>query len=80
MHSKLAAIYHDLEKTEQEILEYETLLKLTVENKEVLLRLGSLYFKQGQCAQGLRIYEELKKEDPAKAEELISYYDEFLRG
>lgn len=75
VHLQLAAVYHDLELPEKEIKEYETLLHLSSQDKEILLRLGVLYFQQGFAAQGLKIYEQLKKIKDSKAEELISYYD-----
>lgn len=79
VHAQLASLYHDLELPEEEIREYETLLAISPDNKEVLLRLGILYFQQGHNSRGLKIYEQLKREEGAKAEELISYYDIYLR-
>jgi lipopolysaccharide biosynthesis regulator YciM len=62
----------------QEIQEYETLLKIVPHDKEVLFRLGILYFQQGHNARALRIYELLKKAKDTKAEELIAFYDAYL--
>ncbi len=74
VHSQLAYSYHDLQMPEEEIQEYETILKLCPGDKDVLVKLGKLYFQQGQNAQGLRIYEELKKCNYKKAENLINFY------
>ncbi len=78
VHAQLASIYHDLEMPELETQEYETMLRITPQDKEVLFRLGVLYFQQGLNAKGLRIYEQLKKKSDPKAEELISHYDASL--
>lgn len=74
VHSQLAYSYHDLQMPLEEIREYEKILKLCPGDKETLLKLGMLYFQQGQNAQGLRIYEELKKCNYKKAESLIKFY------
>jgi len=79
VHAQLASLYHDLEIAEKEIQEYEILLDISPDNHEVLLRLGILYFQQGHNAKGLKIYEQLQKEEEGKAEELISYYDIYLK-
>jgi tetratricopeptide (TPR) repeat protein len=78
VHAQLAAIYHDLEMPEREVHAYETILKITPHDKEVLFRLGILYFEQGLSAKGLRVYEQLKKNNDPKAAELISHYDAAL--
>ena len=64
----------DLGMPEEEMREVETLLKLRSKDKEILFRLGSLYFKQGMNAKGLQVYEELKRANFKKAEDLISSY------
>lgn len=74
VHIQLAYTYHDLKMPKEEINEYETILKLNPEDKETLFKLGVLYFQQGFNAQGLKIYEELKKVHYLKAEQLIHYY------
>lgn len=66
--------YRDLGMPEEETLEIETLLKLRPQDKEILYRLGALYFSQGLNAKGLRTYEELKKANFRKAEDLIGSY------
>jgi len=77
VHEQLAVGYHDLNLPEEEVREVETLLKLRSQDKEILFRLGILYFKQGQNAKGLQIYEELKKANYKKAEDLIASYGSF---
>lgn len=77
VHAQLASIYEELKMPEKEMLEYERILELSPEEKEVLFRLGILYFEQGQIAKGLRIYEKFKKIHPTKAHELINYYDSY---
>lgn len=77
VHAQLAYSYHDLKMPEEEILEYETLLKLQPGDREVLFKLGTLYFQQGHNAKGLRIYEELRRTHYKKAESLIRFYGSY---
>ena len=74
VHEQLSAGYRELNLYEEEIREVELLLKLRPQDKEILFRLGTLYFQQGLNAKGLQIYEELKKGNFKKAEDLISAY------
>ncbi len=74
VHEQLAAGYHDLGMPAEEMQEMELLLKLRPQDKETFYRLGSLYFSQGMNAKGLQIYEELKKANFKKAEDLITSY------
>lgn len=78
VHAQLASIYHDLDRPQEEIKEYEIMLTISPQDREVLFRLGVLYFAQGFNAQGLQVYEKLKETEDSKAEELISYYDAYL--
>lgn len=78
VHTQLAYSYHDLQMPLEEIKQYETILKLRPDDKETLFKLGMLYFQQGQNAQGLRIYEELKRSHYKKAESLIKFYGTYL--
>jgi hypothetical protein len=78
IHAQLASLYHDLELPEQETLEYEKMLKIAPQDRNILFRLGVLYFQQGYNAKGLRIYEQLKKSKDKKADELISYYNAYI--
>lgn len=77
VHEQLALGYHNLGMAEEETREVETLLKLRAQDKEILYRLGTLYFTQGMNAKGLQIYEELRKCNYKKAEDLISSYGNF---
>ena len=74
VHSQLAYSYHDLKMPHEEIREYETIIKLRPNDRESLYKLGVLYFQQGMNAQGLSIYEELKRANFKKAEQLINFY------
>jgi hypothetical protein len=73
-HWQLATIYHALDLSKQEIQECEVLRTLLPADKEVLLRLGTLYFQQGHSALGLLIYEELGGIDASYAELLMTEY------
>ncbi|MGB7978268.1 MAG: hypothetical protein WCF19_03795 [Chlamydiales bacterium] len=77
VHEQLAIGYRDLDMPEEEMREVETLLKLRAQDKEILYRLGTLYFKQGMNAKGLQIYEELRRGNFKKAEDLMSAYGSF---
>jgi len=74
IHSQLATSYHDLQMPEEEIREYETIIKLRPQDKDILFRLGVLYFEQGHNAKGLQVYEELCHANYKKAEHLIAFY------
>lgn len=74
VHAQLAYSYRDLQMPKEEIREYETILQLCPDDKEVLLKLGQLYFQQGCNAKGLQVYEQLKRANYKKAESLIHYY------
>ncbi len=74
VHVQLAYSYHDLQMPKDEIREYETILQLCPDDKETLYKLGQLYFQQGQNAKGLQVYENLKRSNYKKAEDLIHFY------
>jgi tetratricopeptide (TPR) repeat protein len=74
IHLQLAYSYRDLKMKDEEILEYETILKLNPEDHEVRFKLGVLYFQYGKNAKALKLYEQLKRVSPTKSEELIQYY------
>lgn len=78
VHAQLAYSYHDLQMPEKEIKEYETILQLCPDDKEILFKLGKLYFQQGRNADGLRVYEQLKRSNYKKAEGLIHYYGAYI--
>ncbi len=77
VHVQLAYSYHDLQMPEEEIREYEIILNLRPDDKDTLFKLGMLYFQQGLNAQGLRIYERLKRTNYKKAENLIKFYGSY---
>lgn len=77
IHAQLAYSYHDLQMPKEEIKAYETILKLNPGDRDTLFKLGMLYFQQGQNSQGLRVYEELKRTNYKKAENLMDYYGSF---
>lgn len=74
VHAQLAYSYHDLQMPQEEIQEYEIVLSLKPDDLETMTKLGILYFQQGMNAKGLRIYEEIKKRNPAKSRRLIKFY------
>lgn len=80
IHEQLASGYQNLGMPEKEMEEMEILLKLRAQDKEILYRLGALYFKQGMNAKGLQIYEELKRANFKKAEDLIWSYGTFFKN
>lgn len=80
VHAQLASIYHDLEMIEEEVKEYENMLRISPQDKEVLYRLGVLYFQQGLNAKALRVYEQLKMNRDPKADDLIYFYDAYFKS
>jgi tetratricopeptide (TPR) repeat protein len=78
VHAQLATIYRNLDLFHEEMRAYETILKIAPHDRVALFRLGVLCFKHGLSAQGLRLYEQLKKSSDAKADELIACYDVVL--
>ncbi len=77
VHAQRASLYKELEKAEEEQKEYEQILQMDPSNNEILLRLGKLYFRKGETAKGLKIYDQLQDLDPEKAIELIDEYDAY---
>lgn len=74
VHAQLARCYRSLKRTSEEAKEYETILKISPNDFEVLFRLGVAYFELGENAKGLEIYEKLKSDAHKKAEQLLTYY------
>ncbi len=72
--AQLASIYRALNRPEEEMQAYETIVKMTSSDGNILLRLGTLYFEQGFSAKALQLYEILKANGDPAAEELISQY------
>ncbi len=56
VHAQLAQSYQTLKMPNEEALEYEILLQLSHNDKEVLFRLVKLYFEVGQNAKELLVY------------------------
>lgn len=79
VHAQLAACYHDLDKRDEEIAQYEHILSLRSNDQEIMYRLGILYFQQGQNAKGFKIYEQLKNLGCTKHESLLQYYDAYMK-
>lgn len=77
VHIQLAYSYHDLQMPEEEIREYEIILRLRPNDNDTLFKLGMLLFQQGRNSEGLRIYEMLTKANDTKAENLIRFYGAF---
>jgi tetratricopeptide (TPR) repeat protein len=75
VHAQLASIYRALDRPQEEMREYEAILKVTTSDSNVLLRLGVLYFEQGYSAKALALYEILNNNNDPNAAELIAYYD-----
>ncbi len=76
VHQQLAYSFHDLQMPLEEIKEYEILLSLLPHEDEILYKLGTLYFQQGENAKGLAIYETLRERDRGKAHALVQHYGE----
>ncbi len=74
IHEQLAEGYRNLDLFDKEIQEVEILLQLKPHDRDILHRLGTLYFAQNFNAKGLKIYEELKQSNFKRAEELIASY------
>lgn len=75
VHAQLANCYCFLGMQEDEIREYEILKNIRCEDKEILLRLGILYFDSGRNAKGLKIYGDLRSIDAKSADILIKRYN-----
>jgi tetratricopeptide (TPR) repeat protein len=75
--SQLGAVYHDLDLKDEERKTYELLLQHSPHETEIRYRLGILYFELGLMAHGLKMYEELRKMNDPKSDELIGHYDFF---
>ena len=75
VHAQLASCYRDLNMIQKETESYEVILKLCPNDKEIMFRLGILYFKQGLCGRGLEMYEKLLALRFSRAHELLEFYD-----
>lgn len=77
VHAQRAALYKELDELEEEQKEYEKILEIDPENEEILQRLGKLYFRKGENAKGLKIYEHLRPLAPELAQSVIAHYDAY---
>ncbi len=73
--AQLGAVYHDLDQKEEERKTYELLLQISPQEQEARYRLGVLYFQLGFMAQGLKVYDDLRRMSDPRAAELIQHYD-----
>lgn len=73
-HAKLADCYHDLKMHDLEIQEVEFLRHLRPNDKEILFKLGELYFSQKKYSEGIKIYDLLKIQDKELAQKLMSSF------
>lgn len=74
VYMQLAYSYRDLQMSTEEKQAYETILSLRPQDHETRFKLGTLYFQDGENARGLKVYEELKKANYSKANDLLSIY------
>lgn len=74
IYMQLAYSYRDLSMPEEEKEAYHSILKLRPDDHEARYKLGTLYFKRGENARGLKVFEELKKAGYSKADELLILY------
>jgi len=77
VHAQKASIYKELERFDDEQKEYELILEIDPENRQILMRLGKLYFLRGENAKGLLIYDQLRQVDIVSANEVIASYDAY---
>ena len=54
--------------------QYEILMSKISDDKEIMYKLGVLYFKHQKSSKGLKIYNDLRKLDALYAKNLLSHY------
>lgn len=74
IYMQLAYSYRDLKMPDEEKEAYESILSLRPQDHETRFNLGMLYFRRGENARGLKEFEELKKAQYSKADELLCIY------
>jgi hypothetical protein len=74
-HLDLASFYAQFDQTEKEMKQYEILIDQISDDKEVMYKLGILYFKHLKTSKGLKIYSKLRKLDALYAKNLLSHYN-----
>ena len=77
VHAQRASLYKELNRPENEQHEYEKILEIDPENGEILFRLGKLYFRKGENAKGLKVYDKLQSISHERAQEILTYYDSY---
>jgi len=73
-HQELASLYAKFDDSEKEMGQYEILTTKISDDKEILYKLGLLYFKHGKTAKGLTTYNKLRKLDALYAKNLLNHY------
>ena len=71
---ELATLYRQFDRAEEEMAEYEELIHKVENDKEILYRLGYLYFQHHKTAAGLKVYNTLRVLDALYAKNLLSHY------
>ncbi len=75
VHSDLASLYSFFGDCEKEMEQYEILMSKISDDKEILYKLGILYFKHHKSSKGLKIYTQLRKLDALYAKNLLAHYN-----
>lgn len=78
VYEHLALVYHELGLYNKEIEAYEAIIALDATQYQALYTLGTLYFKQGMNAKGLKVYEQIRAHDEKMAQQLIGLYGAYL--
>ncbi|MCH9617750.1 MAG: hypothetical protein SP4CHLAM5_06830 [Chlamydiia bacterium] len=71
----LASLYARFGDYEKEMEQYEQLVNCIDDDKEILYRLGVLYFMHHKTSCGLKMYNQLRKLDALYAKNLLSHYN-----
>jgi hypothetical protein len=74
VHSDLASLYSFFGDFEKEMEQYEILSGKISDDKEIMYKLGMLYFRHQKTSNGLKIYNKLRKLDALYAKNLLSHY------
>lgn len=73
-HLDLASLYSHFKDTEKQMQQYEILVQQLPDDKEIIYKLGILYFTHHKTSKGLRLYNKLRKIDALYAKNLLSHY------
>ncbi|MCH9621189.1 MAG: hypothetical protein S4CHLAM20_06060 [Chlamydiia bacterium] len=74
-HLELASLYAKFDDSELEMQQYEIIINRVADDKEILYKLGILYFKHHKTSHGLKIYDRLKHIDALYAKNLLAHYN-----